>query len=214
TDRQRLEKYLDDIREIERRIELVEEYNASGELREMPEAPAGVPDSFEEHVKLMFDLQVLAFESDLTRVFSFKMGRDSSARVFPESGVDRPFHPASHHGGREGAIEDFALINRYHVSMIPYFLDKLKNTMDGEANLLDKSMIIYGSPMGDPNLHNHKRCPLFVVGGANGKLQGNLHFKAPDGTPMANAMLDLMHRLGLEDMHDFGNSTGTYSLTI
>jgi len=86
--------------------------------------------------------------------------------------------------------------------------------MDGEANLLDKSMIIYGSPMGDPNLHNHKRCPLFVVGGANGKLQGNLHFKAPDGTPMANAMLDLMHRLGLEDMHDFGNSTGTYSLTI
>ena len=142
------------------------------------------------------------------------MGRDSSARVFPGSGVDRPFHPASHHGGREGAIEDFALINRYHVSMIPYFLDKLKNTMDGEANLLDKSMIIYGSPMGDPNLHNHKRCPLFVVGGANGKLQGNLHFKAPDGTPMANAMLDLMHRLGLEDMHDFGNSTGTYSLTI
>ena len=214
TDRQRLEKYLDDIREIERRIELIEEYNASGELREMPEAPAGVPDSFEEHVKLMFDLQVLAFESDLTRVFSFKMGRDSSARVFPESGVDRPFHPASHHGGREGAIEDFALINRYHVSMIPYFLDKLKNTMDGETNLLDKSMIIYGSPMGDPNLHNHKRCPLFVVGGANGKLQGNLHFKAPDGTPMANAMLDLMHRLGLEARHDFGNSTGTCSLTI
>ena len=214
TDRQRLEKYLDDIREIERRIELIEEYNASGELREMPEAPAGVPDSFEEHVKLMFDLQVLAFESDLTRVFSLKMGRDSSARVFPESGVDRPFHPASHHGGREGAIEDFALINRYHVSMIPYFLDKLKNTMDGEANLLDKSMIIYGSPMGDPNLHNHKRCPLFVAGGANGKLQGNLHFKAPDGTPMANAMLDLMHRLGLEDMPNFGNSTGTYSLTI
>ena len=180
----------------------------------MPEAPAGVPDSFEEHVKLMFDLQVLAFESDLTRVFSLKMGRDSSARVFPESGVDRPFHPASHHGGREGAIEDFALINRYHVSMIPYFLDKLKNTMDGEANLLDKSMIIYGSPMGDPNLHNHKRCPLFVAGGANGKLQGNLHFKAPDGTPMANVMLDLMHRLGLEDMPNFGNSTGTYSLTI
>jgi hypothetical protein len=162
----------------------------------------------------MFDLQVLAFESDVTRVFSFKMGRDSSARVFPESGVDRPFHPASHHGGREGAVEDFALINRYHVSMIPYFLDRLQNTMDGDTNLLDKSMIIYGSPMGDPNLHNHKRCPLFVIGGANGKLAGNLHVKAPDGTPMANAMLDLMHRLGLEDMESFGNSTGTYSLTI
>ena len=213
TDRRRLENYLDDIREIERRIERIEEYNQSGELREMPEAPAGVPDSFEEHVKLMFDLQVLAFESDLTRVFSFKMGRDSSARVFAESGVDRPFHPASHHGGNEDAIEDFALINRYHVSMIPYFLGRLKNTMDGDASLLDKSMIIYGSPMGDPNLHNHKRCPLLVVGGANGKLQGNLHVKAPDGTPMANVMLDLLHKLGLEDMESFGDSTGTYSLT-
>ena len=214
TDQQRLERYLDDIREIERRIERIEEYNASGELREMPEAPAGVPDSFEEHVKLMFDLQVLAFESDLTRVFSFKMGRDSSARVFPESGVDKPFHPASHHGGNEEAVEDFALINRYHVSMLPYFLDKLKNTMDGDANLLDKSMIIYGSPMGDPNLHNHKRCPLFVVGGANGKLAGNLHLKAPDGTPMANVMLTLLHKLGLDDMGSFGNSTGEFPLVI
>ena len=214
TDRQRLEGYLEDIREIERRIERIEEYNESGELREIPEAPAGVPDSFEEHVKLMFDLQVLAFESDLTRVFSLKLGRDASSRVYPESGVDKPFHPASHHGGNEQAIEDFALINRYHVSMIPYFLDRLKDTMDGDANLLDKSMIIYGSPMGDPNLHNHKRCPLFVVGGANGKLAGNLHLKAPDGTPMANVMLSLMHKLGLDDMESFGNSTGTYSLTI
>ena len=213
-DRERLEGYLEDIREIERRIERIEEYNASGEVREIPEAPPGVPDSFEEHVRLMFDLQVLAFESDLTRVFSLKMGRDSSARVFAESGVDTPFHPASHHGGNEQAIEEFALINRYHVSMIPYFLDKLKNTMDGDTNLLDKSMIIYGSPMGDPNLHNHKRCPLFVVGGANGKLEGNLHLKAPDGTPMANAMLSMLQKLGFEDMESFGNSTGEYSLTI
>ena len=214
TDGLRLDGYLEDIREIERRIQRIEEYNMSGELREMPEAPAGVPDSFEEHVKLMFDLQVLAFESDLTRVFSFKMGRDASGRVFPDSGVETPFHPASHHGGNEEAIEEFALINRYHVSMIPYFLDKLKNTMEGDTNLLDKSMIIYGSPMGDPNVHNHKRCPLFVVGGANGKLVGNLHLRAPDGTPMANAMLTLMHKLGLDDMKAFGNSTGEYSLTI
>ena len=214
TDGQRLDGYLEDIREIERRIQRIEEYNMSGELREMPEAPAGVPDSFAEHVKLMFDLQVLAFESDLTRVFSFKMGRDASGRVFPESGVETPFHAASHHGGNEQAIEEFGLINRYHVSMIPYFLDKLKNTMEGDSNLLDKSMIIYGSPMGDPNVHNHKRCPLFVVGGANGKLVGNLHLKAPDGTPMANAMLTLMHKLGLSDMKTFGNSTGEYSLTI
>ena len=214
TDVRRLDGYLEDIREIERRIQRIEEHNMSGELREMPEAPAGVPDSFEEHVKLMFDLQVLAFESDLTRVFSFKMGRDASGRVFPDSGVETPFHSASHHGGNEEAIEEFALINQYHVSMIPYFLDKLKNTMEGDTNLLDKSMIIYGSPMGDPNVHNHKRCPLFVVGGANGKLVGNLHLKAPDGTPMANAMLTLMHKLGLDDMKTFGNSTGEYSLTI
>ena len=212
TDRQRLERYLEDIREIERRIGRIEEYNTSGELREMPEAPAGVPDSFEEHVKLMFDLQVLAFASDLTRVFSFKMGRDSSARVFPESGVDTPFHPASHHGGNEQAIEDFGLINRYHVSMMPYFLEKLKNTMDGDASLLDRSMIIYGSPMGDPNLHNHRRNPLVVLGGANGRLEGNLHLKAPDGTPMSNAMLGLLHRLGHDDMNSFGDSTSELGL--
>ena len=98
--------------------------------------------------------------------------------------------------------------------MLPYFLDKLKNTMDGDASLLDKTMIIYGSPMGDPNLHNHKRCPLFVVGGANGKLAGNLHLKAPDGTPMANVMLTLLHKLGLDDMGSFGNSTGEFPLVI
>ena len=213
-DRRRLDRYLQDIREIERRIEMVEAYNSSGELRELPEAPAGVPDSFEEHVKLMFDLQVLAFQSDTTRVFSLKMGRDSSARVYPESGSDKPFHPASHHGGNEKAIEDFALINRYHVGMLPYFLEKLRDTMDGDASLLDKAVIIYGSPMGDPNVHNHKRCPLFVVGGANGRLAGNMHLRAPAGTPMANVMLSLLHKMGLDDMESFGDSTGDFSLTI
>ena len=107
----------------------------------------------------MFDLQALAFASDVTRVFSFKMGRDSSARVFPGSGIDKPFHPASHHGGNEGNITDFSEINRYHVGMLPYFLDRLESTMEGDAHLLDRTMIIYGSPMGDPNIHNHKRCP-------------------------------------------------------
>ncbi len=212
-DRRRLDQYLEDIREIERRIERIEAQNTSGEVREMPEAPAGVPDSFEDHVKLMFDLQTLAFASDTTRVFSFKMGRDSSARVFPESGVDKPFHPASHHGGNEKAIEDFARINRYHVSMIPYLLEKLKNTMDGDAHLLDKTMVIYGSPMGDPNVHNHKRCPLFIAGGANGRLGGNLHVKAADGTPMANVMLSLLHKLGHDDLERFGDSTGAFSLS-
>ena len=211
-DVRRLDRYLDNVREIERRIERVETQNRSGEERALPEAPAGVPDSFVEHVQLMFDLQALAFESDMTRVFSFKLGRDSSARVFPESGVDKPFHPASHHGADEGNIDDFAQINRFHVSMVPYLLERLRNTMDGETDLLEKTMVIYGSPMGDPNVHNHKRCPLFVAGGANGKLEGGLHVRAPAGTPMADAMLSLMHTLGLEDIEQFGDSTGPLSL--
>jgi hypothetical protein len=213
-DRQRLDQYLENIREIERRIQKVEARNTSGDPRELPEAPAGVPDSFEEHVQLMFDLQALAFASDLTRVFSFKMGRDASARVYPESGVEDGFHPASHHGGREKGVLDFYKINRYHVGMLPYFLEKLKSTMEGDQNLLDKTMIIYGSPMADGNLHNHRRCPLFVAGKANGQLAGNLHLKAPDGTSMANVMLSLMHQLGLEDMTSFGDSTGDFSLRV
>lgn len=210
-DRARIDQYLENIREVERRIQRVEAQNLSGEPRELPEAPAGVPDSFEEHVQLMFDLQVLAFASDTTRVFSFKMGRDSSARVYPESGTDKPFHPASHHGGNPDAILDFFKINRYHVSMLPYFLEKLKNTMEGDASLLDKTLIIYGSPMADGNLHNHRRCPLFLVGKANGRLRGNLHLKAPDGTPMANVMLSLLHQLGLDDLANFGDSNGDFS---
>ena len=212
TDRQRMDRYLDDIREIERRIQRVEARNLSGETRELPGSPAGVPDSFDEHVKLMFDLQVLAFETDITRVFSFKLSRDATGRVYPESGVDRGFHPTSHHGGREENIEMFARLNRYHVGLVPYFLDRLQRLEEGDGTLLDKSMIVYGSPMGDPNVHNHKRCPLFVVGGANGQLAGNLHLRAAPGTPMANVMLALVHRLGIDDMEQFGDSTGEFSL--
>jgi hypothetical protein len=211
-DRERLDRYLDEIREIERRIERVEARNTSGEPRELPGAPAGVPDSFEEHVKLMFDLQTLAFMSDTTRVFSFKMGRDGSGRVYPESGVNAAFHPASHHGGQEKRVVEFGKINQYHVSLVPYFLEKLKNTVEGDANLLDKTLVIYGSPMGDSNLHNHKRCPLFLAGGANGKLKGGQHIKAPDGTSMADVMLDLLHKLGLEDVRSFGDSTGPFTV--
>ncbi|MCH7682844.1 MAG: DUF1552 domain-containing protein [Gemmatimonadetes bacterium] len=211
-DRERMERYLENVREIERRIQRVEERNTSGEVRELPVAPAGVPDSFDEHVELMFDLQVLAFASDMTRVFSFKMGRDASSRVYPASGVEDGFHPASHHGGNHDGVLNFAKLNTYHVGKVPYFLEKLKNTMEGDTHLLDKTMVIYGSPMGDSNIHNHKRCPLFVVGGANGKLDGNLHVRAADGTPMANVMLSLLHKLGLEDVESFGDSTGDFSL--
>jgi hypothetical protein len=215
TDRHRVDKYLQDIRELEKRIQAVEAHNTLGDQgsrRELPEAPPGVPDSFEEHMKLMFDFQVLAFQSDMTRVFSFKTGRDASSRTYPESGTDKGFHPASHHGGREQNILDFNLINKYHVGMLPYFLDRLKNTMDGDQDLLEKTAIIYGSPMADGNIHNHRRCPLLLLGHGNGRLAGNLHLKAPDGTPMANAMLSLMHRLGVSDLQSFGDSTGELAL--
>jgi hypothetical protein len=212
SDRARLNEYLDDIREIERRIQKVEAYNTSGEPRQMPEAPIGVPDAFDEHVKLMFDLQALAFASDVTRVFSFKMGRDGSGRAYPESGVKTGFHPASHHQEKEDRIQDFAKINKYHVSMVPYFLEKLKNTPDGDGSLLDHTLIVYGSPMGDSNVHNHKRCPLFLAGHAGGRLPGHLHVRTPDGTPMANALLSVAQILGLE-METFGDSTAALNLT-
>tara|TARA_B100000676_G_scaffold217994_1_gene214808 strand:- start:792 stop:1607 length:816 start_codon:yes stop_codon:yes gene_type:complete len=213
-DMQRLERYLENVREIERRIQAVEAQNVTGEERQLPGAPAGVPDSFEDHMRLMFDLQALAFASDMTRVFSFKTGRDASGRVYPESGTDRPFHPASHHGGREEAILDFQKINEYHVSMLPYFLDRLQALDEGGTDLLEKTMIVFGSPMADGNLHNHRRCPLVLLGGANGQLEGNLHLKAPDGTPMANVMLTLMHKLGMDDINSFGDSTGDFSLKL
>jgi hypothetical protein len=212
SDRARLTDYLDDVREIERRIQKVEAQNTSGDPRELPGAPAGVPDSFAEHVKLMFDLQAVAFASDITRVFSFKLGRDASSRAYPESGVKTGFHPASHHQEREDRITDFAKINTYHVSLVPYFLEKLKNTPDGDKNLLENTMVLYGSPMGNSNVHNHKRCPLFLAGHAGGFLKGNTHLKAADGTPMANVMLSLMHNLGLDDVAQFGDSTGTFDL--
>jgi hypothetical protein len=210
-DKQRLDAYLTDIREVERRIQIIEARNKSGETRAIPGAPAGVPDKFDEHVNLMWDLQALAFQSDMTRVFSFKLGRDSSARVYPDSGSDSSFHPASHFGTSPEKILDFQKINKYHISMLPYFLDKLKNIQEGDQNLLDKTLIIYGSPMGNANLHNHRRNPLFTVGGANGQMKGPMHLRAPDGTPMANAMLTMMHMLGLDDMESFGDSTGAMS---
>jgi hypothetical protein len=210
SDRQRLDQYATNIREIEQRIQRVEARNNSGEARELPGAPAGVPDSFEEHVKLMFDLQLLAFTSDTTRVFSFKLGRDGSGRVYPGSGVDTGFHNASQHGVAEERIRQFAEINKPHVSLLPYFLDKLKATTECDASLLDKTQIVYGSPMANGNVHNHRNCPLILLGGGAG-LAGGVHVKAADDTPMANVMLTLMHKLGLTDVKSFGDSTGDFS---
>ena len=210
-DRVRLNTYLDNVREIERRIQKIEEYNASGVKRELPAAPLGVPDSWEEHVKLMFDLQALAFSAQVTRVSAFKMSRDTSNRVFPESGVKSPFHSLSHHGEAPAMIAEYAQLNQYHVSTVAYFLDKLKNTPDGDGNLLDHTLVMYGSPMGDSTVHGHRRVPLFLAGKACGAVKGRLHVKAENGTPQANALLTILNTLGVQK-DSFGDSNGTFAI--
>jgi hypothetical protein len=171
-----------------------------------------VPDNWEEHVKLMFDLQVLAFVGNTTRISSFKMSRDVNGRVFGPTGVNTGFHNASHHGENEQRIAQFATINKYHISVVTHFVDKLKKTKEADSNLLEQSLILYGSPMGNSNLHNHKRVPLILLGHAGGKLKGGVHVKPPDGTPSANMFLTLLHRIGFEDLPYFGDSTGEIDL--
>ncbi len=211
SDRTRLNEYLDDVREIERRIQRVEQHNRSGVARALPAAPIGVPDAFEEHVKLMFDLQALAFQTETTRCSAFKMSRDVCQRVYPESGVKVPFHTASHHGESSAKIADFAKINRYHVSLVPYFLEKLKNTKDGDGNLLDHSLVLYGSPIGDSNAHNHKRVPIFLAGHAGGSVKGNNHIRCKDSTPMANVLLTVLRKVGM-DVESVGDSNGVIEI--
>lgn len=211
-DRTRLNSYLENVREIERRIQRIEQFNTANAHRELPEAPVGVPDQFAEHVKLMFDLQLLAFMTETTRVSAFKMARDVSSKVFPDSGVKTPFHSLSHHGENPTTIMEFAKLNAYHVSTVSYFIDKLRNTPDGDGNLLDHSMVIYGSPMGDSHVHEHKRLPVLLVGRANGQLKGNFHLKCPEGTPMANLLLTMLSRLGVNDVPQVGDSTGELAI--
>ncbi len=211
-DRAALDEYTEHIREIERRIQLVEARNTSGEEPEMPETPSGVPASFEEHMQLMFDLQVLALQTDLTRVITFKTGFDQSNRTFPQSGTTKSIHGVSHHGNVPADILDFNKINTYRLSQLNYFLQKMRDTIEGDASLLDKTAIIWGSPMADPNLHNHRRAPLLLLGHANGALEGGLHLRAPEGTSMANVFVGLMKKIGHEDMETFGDSTGEFPM--
>jgi hypothetical protein len=211
-DRRAMDQYTSYIREMERRIQLVEARNRSGEERTMPEKPSGVPDKWEEHVELMFDLQLLALQGDITRVITFKPGADRSNMTFPDSGTTKPWHSASHHGNTPEGILDFNKINAYRLGRFTYLLDKLKNTMEGDSSLLDKTVIVFGSAMGDGNLHNNIRCPLILMGKANGALEGNLHLHAPQGTPMANVFVSLMQRMG-HDMDSFGDSTGAFDLS-
>jgi hypothetical protein len=211
-DRNRLDAYLNDLREIERRIQNIERYNKEAkESAALPQAPLGIPESYEEHVKLMFDLQVLAFMTDTTRVSTFKMSRDVNQRVFPGSGVTTPFHSCSHHGESPTRIAEFAKINRYHVSLLGYFLEKLASTPDGDGTLLDHSLVLYGSPMGDSNVHNHKRVPMLLAGHANGAIKGNYHLRMPDGTPTASVYHTVLSRLGVT-VQTFGDSNGQLSI--
>lgn len=210
-DHSRIDDYLANVREIERRIQKIEKYNASGEARSLPAAPIGVPDSYVEHVKLMFDIQVLAFMTDTTRSVAMKMSHDVNMRVFPESGVTTPFHSCSHHGSTPAKITDLSKINRYHVSLLPYFLDKLRSTPDGDGNLLDHSLVLYGSPLGDSNAHNHKRLPVILMGHAGGTVRGNNHVRVPDETPFANVLLTMGNKLGMS-MDKIEDSTGEISI--
>ena len=182
SDRQRMERYLDDVREIERRIQKVEARNMSGDARELPGAPAGVPDSFDEHVKLMFDLQALAFQADVTRVFSFKMGRDASSRVYPESGVAKGFHPASHHGNKPANITEFGQINRYHVSLLPYFLREA--AVDPGRRRVAARQEPDHLRLADGRRQRAQPQALPAdrrLGGANGQLPGNVHLRRRRG---------------------------------
>jgi hypothetical protein len=211
-DRARLGQYLQAIDEVDRRIKAVEARNKSGEAREMPDAPAGVPDSFSEHMKLMFDIQVLAFQNDMTRTITFKTGRDADSRRFPESEApNAPFHPSSHYGN-ETAVLTYNKISTYRIAQVAYLAEKLKNTMDGGTSLMDQTIVMWGSPMSNSNIHAHRHAPLFFVGKGNGLLPGNTHIKAEDGTPMANVMLGVLQHMG-HDLDSFGDSTGSFSFS-
>jgi hypothetical protein len=198
----RFSDYMDDIREIERRIALAEQTaNLEAERPETAEMP------FDQHVKLMLDLQVLAFKADITRVATMMFSRDLSAKVYPESGVPDAYHALSHHQDDPTRMERYAKINAYHVSVVAYFLDKLRNTAEGDSNLLDNSLVMYGSPMGNSNSHDHIALPVFIAGTGAGKYEGNRHIVTAPHTPLANFFLTLAAK---EDIHleKFGDSSG------
>jgi hypothetical protein len=210
-DRRRVGEYLDEIRDLEQRIQQVEARYLNASARELVGAPSSVPDSFEEHVGLMFDLIRLAFQADLTRICTLKLGIDRSQRLFPESGVTTPFHALSHHREEPPKILEFERLNRYHVGLVAAFLQRLRDTSEGNGNLLQSSAVLYGSPMGDSHVHGHQFLPLFIAGQAGGRLRGNLHVRCTEGTPMANVLLTLARKFGVELDH-IGDSTGEIAL--
>ena len=209
TDRTRVDGYLDDIREIERRIKTAEAQ--SGSNQNIPDAPVGTPETFDVHIKLMYDLLAIAYKSELTRVATLMYAKDLSPSTYPESGNRSGFHGASHHANVKANMDNFAVINKYHVTMLAYFIDKLATTNDGDGTLLDHSMILYGSSMSNGNQHDHDPLPIVLLGGAGGTMEGNRHIITPPHTPMANLLLGMLDKLGVRK-DAFGDSTGTLTL--
>jgi hypothetical protein len=208
-DRSRLDQYLTDVREIERRIQKADQ-QLSEDL-EVPPAPTGVPSDVEQHIKLMYDLQVLAWQADITRVSTFQVAKELSNAVYPKSTVRDAFHILSHHSNIQENIDRFTVLNRYHVNLFAYFLDKLQSTPDGDGTLLDHAMVLYGSGLGDGNQHNHSDLPVILAGGASGKLKGGQHIRTAKETPMANLLLSMLHALDIQT-EKFGDSTGTIAI--
>ncbi len=208
-DRARIADYLDNVREIERRIQKAEQ-QAKVNLA-VPETPIGVPESFDEHAKLMYDLQALAYTADITRISTYMVARDLSQRTFPQIGVPEPHHSVSHHGNNPATIAKLAKINNYHITLLAYFIDKLAKTPDGDGTLLDHSLILYGSSMSNSNEHNHFPLPLVMLGGASGRLQGGRHVKFPERTSMANLLLAILDKSGIHT-EKIGDSTGVLAI--
>jgi Protein of unknown function (DUF1552) len=205
-DRVRLNDYLENVREIEQRIQRAEK-QATTDVP-VPNAPIGVPESFEEHVALQFDLLALAYEANITKVFAFMMSRDASQRVYPDIGVIEPHHSMSHHGNNPDKLANLVKLNTYHVSLFAKFLEKLRSTPDGDGSLLDHSLIMYGSGMSESDTHSRLNLPVAIAGGGAGLVKGNRHVQAPKETPLANLMLDFANKFGCE-IEKFGTlSTG------
>ncbi|MSO20561.1 MAG: DUF1552 domain-containing protein [Acidobacteria bacterium] len=208
-DRGKLSEFLDAIRDIERRIQTAEAETG----RELPQfdRPAGIPASFDNHAKLMFDLQVLALQTDLTRVITFMMGREQADRTYREIGIADAHHPLTHHQNDPEKIAKVVRINTFHAQQFAYYLDKLRATRDGDGSLLDHSMILYGGCISDGNKHLHQNIPLMLAGGAGVKLRGGRHLKFPAGTPATNLFLTMLDKLNVP-LDRFGDSTGRLNI--
>jgi len=205
-DRVRVDHYLDSVREIERQIQRAEQAAMDNDTIDL-DRPVGVPAVFADHAKLMFDLQILAFQADITRVVTFQLTREQSNRTYPEIGVPDPHHPTSHHGNDPEKVAKIAKINTFHVSLFADFLQRMKATADGDGSLLDHSVYLYGSGMGNPSLHDHENLPILVAGGAATALKGGRHIKYDKAMPLANLHLTLLDRVGIR-LDSFGDSSG------